>query len=55
MSGGFIKKADPSFIAYNIFGTLCSSAVYELINKNKTSIDTTTDELMDYILKGIGT
>ena len=55
MAGGFIKRADPSFIAYNIFGTLCSSAVYELINKNKTSIDTTTDELMDYILKGIGT
>lgn len=54
MADGFIKKAEPSFIAYNIFGTLCSSAVYELINKNETSIEDTTTELMDYIIKGIG-
>ena len=55
MEGGFIKKADPSFIAYSIFGTLFSSAIYELINKSGTSIDDTAEKLMNYILKGIGT
>ena len=54
MDGGYIKKADPSFIAYSIFGTLCSCAVYELINKSETSIEETTEKLMSYILKGIG-
>lgn len=55
MAGGFIKKAEPSFVAYSIFGTMCSSAVYELINKRKTSMEDTVDKLMMYILKGIGT
>jgi len=54
MEGGYIRNAEPTFIAYNIFGTMCSSAVYELINKSETSMDDTIEELMNYILKGIG-
>lgn len=54
MDGGYIRKAEPTFIAYSIFGTMCSSAVYELINKSETSMDQTIEELMNYVLKGIG-
>ena len=55
MEGGFIKKGEPSFIAYSIFGTMCSTAVYELINKSKASLDDTIEDLMIYILNGIST
>lgn len=53
MENGYIKKGESSFIAYTIFGMLCSAAIYELINKDKANIDELVDNIMNYILKGI--
>ncbi|WP_027626468.1 TetR/AcrR family transcriptional regulator [Clostridium lundense] len=53
MNDGFIKIGEKSFMAYTIFGTLCSAAVYELINEDKNNIDEVVDNLMNYILRGI--
>lgn len=53
MKDGFIKNGDKSFMAYTIFGMLCSAAVYELINEDKNNIDEVVDNLMNYILRGI--
>lgn len=50
---GSIKKGEPYFMAYMFFGALCSSAVYELINKDSRNIDEVADSLMQYILHGI--
>jgi AcrR family transcriptional regulator len=52
--GGYIKNWDSSFIAYTLFGTICSSAVYELMNKNNENTDDLVNQLMDYILSGMG-
>lgn len=54
MDGGFIKKGEASFIAYTIFGTLCSAAIYELLHKDKSEAEDVIENLMNYILKGIG-
>lgn len=53
MEAGTIKKGEPYFMAYMFFGALCSSAIYELINKDEANIDEVTDSLMQYILYGI--
>ncbi|MFL0248362.1 TetR/AcrR family transcriptional regulator [Candidatus Clostridium stratigraminis] len=53
MEDGVIKKEDSSFMAYTFFGTLCSTAVYELINDGKSNIDVITEKVMGYILHGI--
>ncbi len=53
MNHGVVKKGDSSFMAYTFFGTLCSTAVYELLNTNKTNIDNIIDNCMEYVLKGI--
>jgi len=53
MDQGVIKKAETSFMAYTFFGTLCSAAVYELINKDDTDVEDVIDNLMQYILTGI--
>ena len=56
MSEGTVKKGNTSFMAYTFFGTLCSAAVYELINNEdnyKNNIDEVIDSLIQYILKGI--
>ncbi|KAJ50812.1 AcrR family transcriptional regulator [Clostridium tetanomorphum] len=50
---GFIRKGEKSFMAYSMFGMLCSAAVYELINENHYNIDEVVENLMNYILKGI--
>lgn len=52
MMDGFIKNGEKSFMAYTIFGMLCSAAVYELI-EDKDNIDEVVDNLMNYILRGI--
>ena len=54
MDGDFIKKGDASFIAYTIFGTLCSAAIYELLHTDKAKSDDVIENLMNYILNGIG-
>lgn len=53
MEEGVIKKGEPYFMAYIFFGLLCSTAVYELINKGKSDVDKVTENLMTYILHGI--
>ena len=53
MEQGIIKKSETSFMAYTFFGTLCSAAVYELINKDNTDVEDVIDNLMKYILTGI--
>lgn len=53
MDAGVIKKGEPYFMAYIFFGLLCSAAVYELINKDKSNIDEVSESLMMYILHGI--
>ena len=40
-------------MAYTFFGTLCSAAVYELINKDNTDVENVIENLMQYILTGI--
>lgn len=47
---GVLKKSETSFTAYMFFGTLCSAAVYELVNKNNIDIEDVINDLMHYIL-----
>mgnify|MGYP000856854105 FL=1 len=53
MDEGVIKKGEPYFMAYIFFGLLCSTAVYELINKDRNNIDELSENLLMYILHGI--
>jgi len=53
MDEGAIKNGEASFMAYTFFGTICSAAVYELINKDKKEVADVIDNLTNYILKGI--
>lgn len=53
METGQIKKADPSFIAYTFFGTLCSTAVYQLLHEDKKTLQELIETLTDYSLKGM--
>jgi len=52
MDVGLIKKGEASFMAYTLFGVICSTAVYELINKDN-DLNKLVDNLIEYILKGI--
>ncbi len=54
MDGGYLKSGETSFIAYTLFGTLCSASVYEMIHKDKADVEIVIDSLMKYILNGIG-
>ncbi len=53
MKEGLIKKGDPNFMAFAFFGTLCSAAVYELMNNDVKNVELVIDQLMDYVLMGI--
>jgi AcrR family transcriptional regulator len=53
MIDGTVKKGESYFMAYTFFGALCSAAIYELINKDKSNIDEISDSLLQYILHGI--
>lgn len=53
MLEGIVKKGDASFMAYTLFGTICSAAVYELINEDKKNLDEMIDNLLSYVLNGI--
>lgn len=48
-----IKSGNTKFMAYNFFGTLCSTAIYELLNEFNTDIHELIDSLTVYILNGI--
>ncbi|EDK32129.1 TetR/AcrR family transcriptional regulator [Clostridium kluyveri] len=53
MKEGSIKKCDSLFLAYTLFGTICSVAVYELLNEDKKDLDDMIENLMSHILDGI--
>lgn len=53
MAQGFIKKGEPRFMAYNFIGTICASAIYELINEDRTDVNEVIDNLVQYILRGV--
>ncbi|MFL0251316.1 TetR/AcrR family transcriptional regulator [Clostridium neuense] len=55
MDAGALKKGETEFMAYTLFGTICSGAVYELINDNQKKIDDLVESITSYILKGIET
>lgn len=53
MEAGALKKGETQFMAYTLFGTICSGAVYELINDNQEKVDYLVENITNYILKGI--
>lgn len=55
MNKGIIKQGDPSFIAFTIFGNICSSAVYELLTKVEININNVIDNLIEVTADGIAT
>lgn len=54
MDVGSIKKGNSLFVAYAFLGTLCSVSLYEVVNAQDENINNIIENLMDYILKGIG-
>lgn len=54
MDDGYVKNVEPTFVAYTLFGTICSASVYEMISKDKQDVDVVIDNLMKFILSGIG-
>ncbi|AND83291.1 TetR family transcriptional regulator [Clostridium tyrobutyricum] len=57
---GSIKKDNTYYMAYTLFGSICSAAVYELINqdnenvnKDKKNYNHMIDNIIEYILGGI--
>jgi len=53
MDSNIIRKGNASFMAYAFFGTLCSAAVYEVINIDNIDLDSVVDELIEYSLRGL--
>lgn len=54
MDNGQIEKGDVELIAFQFFGSLCSSAIYESIHIEKVSLDNIIDSTVNFTLKGIG-
>lgn len=53
MDAGVLKKGETKFMAYTLFGSICSGAIYDLINDDLKSIDNLMDNITSYILDGI--
>lgn len=53
MNHKVIKNADPSFVSYAFFGSLCSVAVYEIMKNEDVDVNEALDDLMQYTLNGI--
>jgi AcrR family transcriptional regulator len=54
MDTGKIKKGDTELIAFQFFGALCSSAIYESIHIEKTDLEDIIDSTIKFTLKGLG-
>jgi TetR/AcrR family transcriptional regulator len=54
MENGQIKKGDTELIAFQFFGSLCSSAIYESIHIEKISLEDIIDSTITFTLKGLG-
>jgi AcrR family transcriptional regulator len=48
-----IKVGDPSHLAYTLFGTICSVAMYGLIKEDKQDFEELNNNILNYILNGI--
>lgn len=53
MDKKIIRTGNTVFMSYNFFGTLCSMAMYELLNEENNNTDEFIDSLTEYSLRGI--
>jgi len=54
MENGQIKKGDTELIAFQFFGSLCSSAIYESIHIEKINLEDMINSTITFTLKGLG-
>lgn len=50
---GCIKDGNSEVMAYEFFGTLCSAAIYELINIEKVKLNDIIDRTLEFMLRGL--
>lgn len=53
MDRKIIRNTNVTFMAYNFFGSICSMAMYELLNQDRDDADKLIDTLTQYMLRGI--
>ncbi|GKX68403.1 TetR/AcrR family transcriptional regulator [Inconstantimicrobium mannanitabidum] len=53
MNEGIIKQGNSSLMAFTFFGSMVSTAVYEMLNKDKVSVNEVVDQVLEISLKGI--
>lgn len=53
IDAGVVRNGNTSYMAYAVFGTLVSTAIYQLINEEVSDLEEVVDKLVNYILKGI--
>ncbi len=54
MERGQIKKGDTELIAFEFFGSLCSSAIYESIHIEKIDLEKIIDSTIKFTFNGLG-
>lgn len=54
MEIGEIKKGDVELIAFQFFGSLCSSAIYESIHIEKINLEDIIESTIKFTLNGLG-
>ncbi len=54
MENGEIEKGDTELIAFQFFGSLCSSAIYESIYNERTNLESIIESTIRFTLKGLG-
>jgi TetR/AcrR family transcriptional regulator len=54
MENNLIKKGDTELIAFEFFGTLCSSAIYESIQSEKIDLESLIESTIMFTFQGLG-
>ncbi len=54
MEIGLMKKGDTELLAFQFFGSLCSSAIYESIHNERIDLETIIDSTIKFTLNGLG-
>lgn len=54
MDNGNIKKGDTELIAFQFFGSLCSSAIYESIRTEEVKLENIIESTIKFTLNGLG-
>lgn len=54
MKSGLIENGDTELIAFQFFGSLCSSAIYESIHVEKTELENIIKSTIRFTLRGLG-